>query len=115
LTGADFDWPLTPSIWMRIFLRMIEEVKMRNLSRKSRPIDGEPVAKKSTNLSLAEPLVAEAKSLGINLSRACERGLTEEIADRRAALWLEENREAIEAWNDYVEKNGLPLAQYRQF
>lgn len=82
-----------------------------------KPISGstEPTSKKATNVSLSHHLVEEAKSLGINLSRACERGLAEEIADARSAQWLEENREAIGAWNDYVENNGLPLARFRQF
>jgi antitoxin CcdA len=59
--------------------------------------------------------VNEAKEFGISLSRACERGLSEEIAERRAALWLEENRDAIREWNDYVERKGLPLRRFRQF
>ena len=29
--------------------------------------------------------------------------------------WLEENAEAIKEWNEWVEKNGLPLAKYRMF
>jgi len=49
------------------------------------------------------------------VSRACERGLAEEIAEARAAEWLDENREAIESWNSYVEAHGLPLARFRQF
>ncbi len=79
------------------------------------PNGGNPVAKRSTNVSLAESLVTEAKSLGISLSRARERGLAEEIAEKRAALWLEENREVIASWNSYVETNSLPLARFRQF
>ena len=27
----------------------------------------------------------------------------------------EENADAIKAWREWVEKNGLPLAKYRQF
>lgn len=34
--------------------------------------------------------------------------------DRRRG-WIEENREAMEASNDYVRKYGLPLAKYRVF
>jgi antitoxin CcdA len=71
--------------------------------------------RKPTNLSLPRTLVTEAKRLGISVSRACERGLIEEIADVKAKRWLEENREAIASWNDYVETHGLPLAKYRQF
>lgn len=73
------------------------------------------VTKKATNVSLSQTLVNEAKALGISLSRACERGLAEEIAEVRAAQWREENREAIESYNDYVETHGLPLARFRQF
>jgi len=29
--------------------------------------------------------------------------------------WLEENAEAIKSLNEWVEKNGLPLAKYRPF
>jgi len=29
--------------------------------------------------------------------------------------WQEENAEAINSWNEWIEKNGLPLAKYRPF
>lgn len=29
--------------------------------------------------------------------------------------WLAENAEAIRSWNDWIEKNGLPLEGYRMF
>ena len=32
---------------------------------------------------------------------------------KRAEQWLEENREALDSWNAWVEKHGLPLAKYR--
>jgi antitoxin CcdA len=73
------------------------------------------VVRKSTNLSLPETLVVEAKALGISLSRAAERGLKEEIAEKRAAQWLDENREAIESWNSHVDEHGVPLGRFRQF
>lgn len=71
--------------------------------------------RKATNVSLDSAFVAEAKALGINISQACERGLVETVKEARAALWQEENREAIESSNAYVEKNGLPLAKHRLF
>jgi antitoxin CcdA len=71
--------------------------------------------KKATNVSLSVDLVAEAKQLGINVSEACQAGLAAEVKKTREAAWKAENREAIEWWNDYVERNGLPLAKYRQF
>lgn len=32
-----------------------------------------------------------------------------------AKKWLEENAEAIKDWNDWAEKNELPLDRYRPF
>lgn len=63
-----------------------------------------------TNVSLDGAFVPEAKTLGINISQACERGLIETVKEARAALWQEENRDTIESWNAWVEENGLPLA-----
>lgn len=71
--------------------------------------------KKATNLSISEALLAEAKELQINVSRAAEAGLDRAIAEKRAEIWLQENREALQSSNDYVERNGLPLAKYRPF
>lgn len=74
-----------------------------------------PSAKRATNVSLSQDLVAEAKALGINVSQACEAGLAKQVAETKAEQWKRENREAIESSNAYVEKHGLPLARYRQF
>lgn len=72
-------------------------------------------ARRATNVSLDSAYLAEARELGINISQACERGLAETLAEVRAQRWLEENREALESSNDYVRKNGLPLAHLRLF
>ncbi|MBX9899089.1 MAG: type II toxin-antitoxin system CcdA family antitoxin [Qipengyuania sp.] len=71
--------------------------------------------RRATNVSLDQSLVEAARELDINLSRACEQGLAREIKATREAHWLEENAEAIESSNRYVEKHGLPLAKYRLF
>jgi antitoxin CcdA len=71
--------------------------------------------RKPTNLSLDMDMVAAARALGINLSRACEDGLRREIAAERGRRWQQENKEAIAASNAYVERHGLPLAKYRLF
>ena len=71
--------------------------------------------KKATNVSLAEPLLAEARELRINVSQAAEAGVAKAVAERRAEIWQAENKQAFECWNAYVEKNGLPLAKYRGF
>lgn len=71
--------------------------------------------RKATNLSLDVDLVADAKALGINLSRACEEALRKEIAAERGRRWQEDNAAGIAASNAYVEKYGLPLEKYRMF
>jgi antitoxin CcdA len=71
--------------------------------------------RKSANLSLDKKLVAEAKDLGINISRAAEKGLRLEIKSERERRWLEENAEAIKYENAYIEEHGLPLGKYRLF
>jgi len=72
-------------------------------------------SRRATNVTLPEPLLRDARALGINLSQACERGLSAAVAEHRRALWLEQNRDAINAWNEHVAAHGLPLAGYRQF
>ncbi|WP_345940677.1 type II toxin-antitoxin system CcdA family antitoxin [Sphingomonas sp. So64.6b] len=60
-------------------------------------------------------MIDEAKELGINISRACEQGLEKQVSEERARRWLEENRAALQASNEWVEKNGLPLEEFRLF
>jgi antitoxin CcdA len=67
------------------------------------------------NVSLDTAIVTEAKALGINVSQACEKGLAAETKRERERQWLEENMEAIEATNRWVEEHGLPLEKYRVF
>jgi len=71
--------------------------------------------RRATNVSISPHLLAEARQLGINISRAAEQGLARAIAERRAVAWLEENRAALDSSNAFVEAHGLPLARYRGF
>lgn len=70
---------------------------------------------KPTNVSLDADLVAEARALRVSISQASNRGLEEAVKKARAERWLEENREALDAYNDYIAEHGLPLAKYRLF
>jgi len=75
----------------------------------------QPSPRRPTNVTLPEALLIEAKALKVNISQACQQGLAAEVAAAKARQWQAENKPAMDAWNDYVEQNGLPLAQYRQF
>jgi len=71
--------------------------------------------RRQTNVTLSASLLREARELKIDLSQACERGLAAEVSETKARRWLDENQAAINAWNAYVEKHDVPLAEYRQF
>ena len=74
-----------------------------------------PSIRKAANLSIDADLLAEAKALSVNISRAAEAGISEAVRKEKERLWKEENREAIEGWNRYFEENGLPFSEYRGF
>lgn len=84
--------------------------EIRRVARKQ-----ERSLRKATNLSLPTDLIAEAKRLDINISQACEQGLHQAVSRVKSERWLEENKEALESSNAWVEKHGLPLARFRQF
>ncbi|MFC7536548.1 type II toxin-antitoxin system CcdA family antitoxin [Sphingomonas sp. GCM10030256] len=71
--------------------------------------------KRSTNVSLSEDLVRQAKEFGVPVSTACEEGLAKAVKVERERRWIEDNKAAFESWNRYVAENGLPLARYRTF
>jgi antitoxin CcdA len=72
-------------------------------------------SRKAANLSLDSELLSQARDLDINLSRAAEDGIAKAVKAERERRWKEENAEAIKAYNEYIEKNGLPLEEYRTF
>ena len=73
------------------------------------------LSRQRLNLTLPGDLVAEAKALDLNLSRACEAGLEAAVAAERARRWQAENRAFFDWYNAKMEAEGLPLADYRQF
>jgi len=71
--------------------------------------------RRPSNLTLDPALVAEARDLGVNLSRAAEDGLRAAVRAARAEVWRRENKAALDSSNAWVEKHGLPLAAQRVF
>lgn len=65
------------------------------------------VTKRATNVSVRSDLLAAAREAGVNLSATLERALMEELAEAKRKKWRKENRDAIAAYNEYVEKNGM--------
>ncbi len=72
-------------------------------------------AKKATNLSVNSDLLKRSKALNINLSATLEQVLTEKLAESEAKKWLDENKNAISAYNDFVDEHGNFGDEYRSF
>lgn len=72
-----------------------------------RPIYQADAPKRPVNLSLNSDLLAMGKELGLNLSSVAEEALAYAVSARLAERWLEENRDAIEAYNQRVEGQGV--------
>jgi antitoxin CcdA len=94
---------------MRIVRGMRHAQSREQTQPPSRPI------RRAANVTLPESLLREAKALGINVSQACEKGLAAAVSEAQGVAWLRENRAALDAWNEYVETNGIPLSEFRQF
>ena len=78
----------------------------------------DPIAsgkRKSVNLTMDTGIVAAAREAGVNLSQVSEAAVRKAWKEIREAQWRKENREALEGWNRWVDKNGLPLENYRLF
>jgi antitoxin CcdA len=71
--------------------------------------------KKATNLSISAELLREAKMLDINLSQAFEVHLAELVNAKKQQKWLAENRDAIAAYNRFVEEHGVFSEGWRSF
>jgi antitoxin CcdA len=72
-------------------------------------------SKKPTNVSINAELLAKAKSLDINLSATLESALKEQIRLKEQSQWLKENSDAMEAYNQFVERNGTFSDNVRKF
>ena len=66
-------------------------------------------SKKRVNLSVREDVMNEARELGLNTSRAAEAGIEAAIREEKGRRWKEENREAVKAHNERVEREGMLL------
>lgn len=71
--------------------------------------------KKATNLSLNAKVLEMARELGMNVSQTVDALLAEEVKRRYWEQWNERNKEAIDAYNERIAREGLPLAKYRSF
>lgn len=67
------------------------------------------------NLTLDTKVSAEARQLGLNMSRLAEEAIASAVKEERNRLWREQNKDALEAYGREIEREGLALSQYRSF
>jgi len=60
-----------------------------------------------STLDLHPALLEEASSYGLNPSEIAHTAVERAVKTERMKRFSEENREAIESWNDLVEREGL--------
>jgi len=60
-------------------------------------------------------LLEKARELGVDLASLLEEALASEVQRRRRDAWLEENRQAIEAYNELVARDGVFSTGLRGF
>lgn len=63
--------------------------------------------KRATNLSVNSDLLRQARELDINLSAAFEETLSALVVEKKQQAWLEQNKHAIDVYNQQVEANGV--------
>lgn len=71
--------------------------------------------RKAVNVTLDTGVVEAAREAGLNLSQVCESALRTASKKVLEERWRKENRAAMEAWDGWIEQNGLPLEKYRMF
>lgn len=73
------------------------------------------VRKRPTNVTIDGQLLDAAKAAGINLSAELEQRLRDLLREHERAAWQEDNREAIESYNDSIERRGVFSNGLRRF
>ena len=74
-----------------------------------------PARKRPVNVTIDEAVLADAKRLGMNLSQVLEDELRKRVTEEKTRRWQEENREAIEAHNRFIEKHGIFGEEFRNW
>ena len=79
------------------------------------PLFDQNAPKKPTNLSLNSDLLQKSKAMNINLSATLEQALKNMLAQDKAQKWADDNKNAIKAYNDFVDEHGSFGDEYREF
>ena len=76
---------------------------------------GKATPRRGVKLSVDANLLREARESHLKLSSILERALVEQLRQLRAERWLEENKDAIAAYNALVHTHGAFSDALRTF
>lgn len=71
--------------------------------------------KRAANLSINADLLSKAKEFDINLSATLEQALIDALRKKLRDQWVAENQEAVDAYNEHVDKHGVFGDELRSF
>ena len=71
--------------------------------------------KREVQLQLNSKILDRAQELGMDVSETVDELLAKVVNKRYWERWNEDNKEAIAAYNERIEREGIPLARYRTF
>jgi antitoxin CcdA len=71
--------------------------------------------KVATNVSLRRDLVQAARRFEINISEVIEQALADAVSERERQAWIDENEDAIDAYNAKVSRRGVFSDGIRRF
>ena len=71
--------------------------------------------KESINLGLNCNLLKKCKDLKLNLSATLEQALSDKLAKLNSEKWTDENKNAIQAYNQFIDEHGCFGHEFREF
>lgn len=107
-------WRVGTGVDARGRMRIVMRMKNTHKSKRYRATKSSASGKRAVNLSVDSGLIAAARQQGLNLSHILDDALRQRLAAVRADDWARENREAVEAYNARVERNGI-FGRLRRF
>lgn len=69
--------------------------------------------RRAVNVSINAELAEEARSAGVNMSQLLENALRNLLKAQRAERWRKDNKAALEAYDQHIEKDGLWSDEFR--
>lgn len=79
------------------------------------PLFDTSAPKMRITLGVNSDLLMKSRALDINLSAVLEKALSQQLAEHAGNQWVDQNRKAIKAYNQFIEENGCFGDEYRKF